>query len=312
VLGFPARARDALLFCYLAVAWGGSYTAIEVGLAHAPPVLFSALRYDLAAVALLAYVAVIADPGHRVPRSREDLGAVLVTGVLIVGAGSVLLFLGQTLTTGSVASMVFSLNPVLAAAFARALLPDERFGPLGMLGLLLGLAGVALIVRPSPDALLDGRALGELLVLAAAVAVALGSVLVRRTPAAIDSTAVAAWGMVVGALSMHAASLLRGEPRRLPGAPVFYLALAYVAVVAAAGTYAVYFALLERIGAVQVNLVSYATPPVAVVTGALLLGERVAPLSLAGFAVVAVGFALLKRRALRGLLRGPRSRRRRE
>lgn len=310
MFGLPARARDALLFCYLAVGWGGSYTAIEVGLAHAPPVLFSALRYDLAAVVLLAYAAIVLESERRVPRARADLGAVLVTGVLIVGAGSVLLFLGQTLTTGSVASMVFSLNPVLAAAFARALLPDERFEALGLLGLFLGLAGVALIIRPSPDALFGGRALGELLVLAAAVAVALGSVLVRRTAADLDSTAVAAWGMVVGAALMHATSLVRGEPAALPGAPVFYLALAYVGVVAAAGTYAVYFALLARVGAVQVNLVSYATPPVAVATGALLLGERVAPLSLAGFLVVALGFGLLKRRALRDVLAGRPSRRR--
>jgi drug/metabolite transporter (DMT)-like permease len=293
------RRRDAGLFAYLALAWGVSFSAIEVGLRHAPPVLFSALRYDVAAVCLAAYAALrYPDP---VPRSRGDLAAVAATGGLVVGCGRVFLFLGQTQTTGAAAALVFAANPVLAAGFARVLLPAERLDAVGALGLFVGFAGVGLVVRPDPGTL-AGDTVGELLVFAAAASVALGSVLVRRVDAELGPVPTTAWGVAVGAALTHAASVLRGEPAAVPLAPAFLLALGYVAVVAAAGTYAVYFGLLDRLPAVQVNLVSYATPVVAVVSGWLLLGERVGPADLAGFAVVVVGFALLKRRALRTLL----------
>jgi len=293
------RYRDAALFAYLAVGWGASYTAIEVGLEYLPPVLLSALRYDVAALVLLGYVTV---RGRGLPRTAGDAAAVAVVGVLSVGGGSTLLFLGQQFTTAGVASVLFSLNPLLATAFARLLLPDDRLALPGIVGLLAGLAGVAAIVRPEPGAVLAG-AVGKLLVVASATSVALGAVLVKRTSRSVSSTTITAWGMVVGAAGMHAVSLARGEPVVLSLAPRFLAALAYVSVVAAAGTYAVYFHLLGRVGAIRINLVSYATPPVAVLTGWLLLGERLPPAAAVGFVLVLVGFGLIERRALAAELR---------
>jgi len=293
------RYRDAALFAYLAVGWGASYTAIEVGLEYLPPVLFSALRYDLAAIALLGYVGL---RGTALPRSSGDLAAIAVVGVLSVGGGSALLFLGQQHTTAGVASVLFSLNPLLATAFARIALPEERLALPGLVGLLVGLAGVVAVVRPAPGAAFAG-AVGKLLVVGSATSVALGSVLVKRTPQSVPSTTVTAWGMVVGALGMHALSLARGEPAVLAAAPRFLAALAYVSIVAAAGTYAVYFRLLGRVGAIRINLVSYATPPVAVLTGWLLLGERFPPAAVIGFGLVVIGFGLVERRALAEELR---------
>lgn len=293
--------RHAALFCFLAVAWGGSYPGVEVGLEYLPPVLLSAFRYDVAAALLLGYAAV---RGRSLPATRGDLAAVLATGGLVVTGGSVLLFLGQTRTTGGIAALVFSVNPILATAFARALLPDERLALPGLAGLLVGLLGVGLIVRPDPATFPGGDATGELLVLGAATSVSLGTVLVRRVPRSSPSATVTAWGMALGAVAMHALSLARGEAIALPTAPRFLAAFAYIAVVGAFGAYAVYFHLLGRIGAIRANLISYATPPVAVVAGALLLGERVVPADLVGFLAIVAGFALLERRALAGLLQG--------
>jgi len=288
-----SRYRYAALFAYLAVGWGASFTAIEVGLEYVDPVLFSALRFDVAALVMLAYVAV---RDELRPRTRGDLAAILIVGVFSVGGGSVLLFLGQRSTTGGVAAILFSLNPVLATVFARVALPDERLAPTGLLGLFVGLAGVAVVVRP--DAALLGGFLGRTLVVCSATSVALGAVLVQRTPQSVPSTTVTAWGMVVGATGMHVLSGLLGESATVTLAPRFLGALAYVSIVAAAGTYAVYFHLLGRVGAIRISLVSYATPVVAALTGWLVLGQPLAPVAVLGFALVVLGFALVERRAL--------------
>jgi drug/metabolite transporter (DMT)-like permease len=292
-----SRYRDALLFVFLAVAWGGSFVAIEVGLDSLPPLLFAALRYDVGAVILLVYAAVACD--RWVPRTRDDYLAILVVGVFLITAANGLLFVGQQYTTGGVAAILYSLNPVLTTGFARSLLPDDRLTPLGLLGLVVGLGGVALVVRPDPANLLAG-ATGKLLVVGSATSVAFGSVLLRRLRLATDSTATTAWGMLVGALLMHVASLAGGETPRVADAldPQVIVPLGYLAVVATAAAYAVYFGLLERHSPVQVNLVSYLVPMVTAVAGWVLLGESVTAATAVGFLVILAGFSLVKRDAL--------------
>ena len=292
-----SRYRDALLFVFLAVAWGGSFVAIEVGLDSLPPLLFAAFRYDIGAVLLVAYAAVACD--QWVPRTHNDYLAVVVVGVFLITAANGLLFVGQQYTTGGVAAILYSLNPVLTTGFARSLLPDDRLSPLGIVGLLVGLAGVALVVRPDPANLLAG-ATGKLLVVTSATSVAFGSVLLRRTSPTTDSTATTGWGMLVGAVLMHGVSLARGEtPRFAPALnPQVVVPLAYLAVVATAGAYAVYFGLLERHSPVQINLVSYVVPVVTAFAGWILLDESLEPVTFVGFLVILAGFALIKREML--------------
>ncbi|UPV73537.1 DMT family transporter [Halorussus limi] len=296
-----SRYRDAGLFAFLAAAWGGSFVAIEVGLDSLPPLLFAALRYDFGAVLLVAYAAVARD--RWLPRTRGDYRSILVIGVFLITAANGLLFVGQQYTTGGVAAILYSLNPVLTTGFARSLLPDDRLSPLGLLGLLVGLAGVALVVRPDPANLLAGTT-GKLLVVLSAASVALGSVLLRRTAPTADSVATTGWGMAVGALLMHGASLVGGETPRVADVldPQVLLPLGYLAVVATAAAYAVYFGLLERHSPVQVNLVSYLVPIVTAVAGWLLLDESLTAPTVVGFLVVLVGFSLVKREALAGFV----------
>jgi drug/metabolite transporter (DMT)-like permease len=195
---------------------------------------------------------------------------------------------------------VVSLSPVLTSAFARAFLPDQRLTVLGVLGLLLGLLGVALLARPDPSRLLSGQVQGELLVFGAAVSFALGSVLTQTIEADLPIETMEAWSMVGGALLMHVVALALGE--RVADAawtPEAVAAIGYLAVVASALGFLVYFDLLDRLGPVEINLVSYVAPVFAAVSGALVLGERVDALTALGFLVIVLGFVLVKREAIR-------------
>ena len=290
-----SRLRPVALFLALGLLWGLSFPAITVGLSALDPLLFAAIRYDVAAVVLLAYAALGIDRWR--PRTRDDLSAVLAGGVFLV-AGNSLLFVGQQTTTSGVAAIIYSLIPILTTVFAFLLLADERLTRTGLLGLGLGLLGVAIIARPDSGNLLAAGVVGKLLVLAAAVSVALGSVLVRRVSPLLDDAGLTAWAMLVGALLLHAGSLAAGESPPVALSTAAVVAVVYLGTLATAVAYLIYFHLLGKYGPLRSNLVSYVVPVVATVAGAVLLGEPITPLTLLGFGVIFLGFVLVQRRSL--------------
>jgi drug/metabolite transporter (DMT)-like permease len=295
------RLRDALLFVALAVAWGSSFTAIKAGLAYFPPVLFAAVRYDLAGLLVLGYAGYAT--GRWRPRGRREWILVGIGGTLLIAAYHAFLFVGEQGTTSAAAAVVVSLSPVLTTGFARLLLPDERLTPMGLVGLVVGFAGVGVLSAPDPANLLDARTVSLGLIFLAAASFALGSVLTRRVETDLPVETMEAWSMLSGAVLLHLVSLgLAESTAQVRWTGEALLALGYLVVVASALGFLIYFALLERLGPIEINLVSYAAPGAAVVTGLLVLGERPTVYTAAGFACILLGFVLIKRRALRAEL----------
>lgn len=297
-----SRRTTAVLFATLAAVWGLSFVAARAALADVSPVLLAAFRFDIAAVVMTGYA--VATTRDWVPSEPRDWATVLVGGGLSIALHHALLFAGQRHVTSAVAAVVICLDPILTAAFASFLLPRERPSGTDGAGLLLGLLGVGIVARVSPDALLRTDTLGVALVFLAAAAFALGAVGTQRLRGDLPIQSMLAWMMLIGAPILHAtAVVLPGE--RLAAVTWSWTAvagLAYLAVVAAGAGYFLYFELLDRVGAFEINLVAYATPVFAAVGGWLVLGERLRPQTVAGFAVIAVGFAIVKRDAIRAEL----------
>ncbi len=297
------RGRNAVLFLALAVAWGSAFTAIKAGLEYFPPVLFAALRYDLAGVLMLGYAAYATDRWR--PRTRAEWTLAGVAGLLMIAAYHAFLFVGEQGTTSAAAAIVVSLSPILTTGFSRAFLPDERLSRLGLVGLGLGLLGVVILRNPRPGALVNAETVSLGLVFLAAAAFALGSVLTQRIDATLPIETMEAWAMVLGAAAMHGVSVAIGESfGDVDPTPEALVALGYLVVVASALGFLVYFDLLDRLGPIEINLVSYAAPVAAAATGVLLLGERPTLATVLGFCSICCGFVLVKRAAIRETLAG--------
>jgi drug/metabolite transporter (DMT)-like permease len=112
-----------------------------------------------------------------------------------------------------------------------------------------------------------------------------------------------AWMMLIGAPLLHVAALvLPGEELAAVTWSWSALAgLAYLAIVAAGVGYFLYFGLLDRVGAIEINLVAYATPIFAAVGGWFVLGDQIHSHTVVGFSVIVIGFTIIKRRALRAV-----------
>jgi drug/metabolite transporter (DMT)-like permease len=286
---------DAARFLLLALLWGLSFPAIAVGLEYLPPILFAAFRYDTAALLLLAYAIARTDDWR--PRGRNNLVAIVGGGVFLV-AGNGLLFIGQQTVPSGVAAIIQGLVPILTALWAFLLL-GERLSGLGIVGVAVGFVGIGFVVQPDPGNLLAGDTLARLLIVGQVASVALGGVLVQWAGPDIPRVSLTGWSMLVGALVLHAVSVGLGE---LPGpestAPAAIGAVVYLGVFSTAIAFVIYFTILEDTGAFEAALVAYLVPVVATVAGVVFLGESISALAILGFGLVALGFVLLKRRAL--------------
>jgi len=287
-------------FALLALVWGSSFVAIEIGLHAIPPLSFAGIRY-LAAGGVLLGVAYATTDRPR-PRTRAEWLSVGVVATFVVAAYHGFLYLGELRTSGPLAAVVVSLSPVLTAPLASALLPNQRIGTVEVLGLLLGVGGVAIVANPSGVANVDP--FGVALVFLGALSFALGSVLTRPLDAGLPLRTTQAWAMVLGSVVLLAVGAVRGET--LVGVEWTTAAvgsLVYLTLVAGVGGYLLYFTLLSRAGPMQVNLVGYAEPMVATLVGYVLLGHAIQESTVVGFAAILLGFAVLQRRALLSVAR---------
>ncbi|MCI4320310.1 MAG: DMT family transporter [Thermoplasmata archaeon] len=283
---------DTVLLVLLGGAWGSAFVAIRAGIeAGASPFAFAAARYLLAAAAFFALAL-----ASREPRpSRRSLGiSAALGGFLIIGGYALFLYWGEGQVGAGFAAVLIAMAPIASAVLARQLLPGERFGTLGAVGIAVGFVGVVVMFLPELGHGPGGPLAGALAVLVAAFCAAVGTVVLRKVHPAPQGQ----WGIGVQfaastAFLAVAAAVSPGE-RSLPLTTTVLGALAYLVVVSSIVGYLIYFALHHRVGPARANLVAYIGPIVGVGLGALLLGESVGGAELAGFALIVVGIAALQ------------------
>lgn len=305
------RGRNLLLLAVLGALWGTAFLFITLGLPSFSPLLFAALRFDIAGLAILAVglgLALRKPAKDRyaslLPRGGAQWAAIGIAAVLNVGMYHALLFYGQLTLSPAVAAIIVGLNPILTTLAARAFLSDERVGVGGILGLGLGFLGVVLLalLRPGPrlepaSLLLDDQRTAMLLALGAIASWSVGSTLVRRTKHGMDVYAFTAWQMLVGAALLHAGALAfeGGGYARWDVQGV--VALLYLAIVSSSLGFVIYFTLLERVGPIRTNLVSHVAAIFATLAGWVWLHHAPEPRALLAFLLIASGFLLVTRPA---------------
>lgn len=285
------RYRYVGLFLLVALGWGGSYPAMKFGLeAGLGPLFYAGLRFDIAAVVIIAYVALRVE--NRLPRTRDDVEYLLISGLLIIALNNAFLLLGQQYTSSGLAAIVYSLNPVLSAEAARVFLASDGLSAREAVGFALGLVGVVVVAQPDPGNV-GSQLRGIAFLLLSASSVALGSVLSRRTEPELSTLAGTAWSMVIGAVTLHATAALVGSGPTATLTPGLLIAVGFLGLGGTAVAYGAYFTLLDAVGPVRTNLVSYVVPIVASISGWLVLDSAITPATLIGFGVIFAGFVLL-------------------
>jgi drug/metabolite transporter (DMT)-like permease len=139
----PARKFiTIMIWLALGLIWGSTWTFIKVGLADLPPFGFAGLRFVLAAVPLWIFLLAKRPKG---PASRADWILVVGTALLSIAASYGLVFWGEQHITSGLTAILFTSYGMFGLLFAHAFLPAEPLRPRKVSGVLLGIAGIALI-----------------------------------------------------------------------------------------------------------------------------------------------------------------------
>lgn len=285
--------RQWALLGGLAVLWGASFFFSKVALAELPPFTLVLGRFGLAALALLVAARV---SGHRMPRSPQLWAGFLVLGALNSFIPFGLIAWGQVQLTSGLASILNATTPLFTALVAHVW-GDERLTGNRVAGVLVGFAGVCVLIGPGALANLGAHTLAELAILGAAVSYAFAGSYGRRFRALPPVVAVAGMMTTASALALPVA-LVMDRPWTLSvGAPTWG-ALLGLSLLSTALGFVIYFRLLSTAGATNVMLVTLLMPVIALLLGWLLLGEPVTGTALAGMALIVCGLLAIDARLL--------------
>lgn len=292
-------------FVSLSLIWGVSFLFIKLGVGDMGPTGLVLVRSVSGAVTLVVLMTVMRKPIFG-PRWKAWILPFAVMAVINAIFPWAAIAWGEERITSGLASILNATATLWTATLAFWIVPAERPAPLNYLGVLIGIAGVAILVLPDIVAHgLSGTALGILAVLAAALSYALAA-LFQRTRMRGMSVYEQSTGQTI-------ATALLAIPIAAPSLPHFHFGLvSFLAVVALGvfGTgvaYLLFYYVMNSLGAVRATAVTLAVPVTAVFWGVVLLHERLTVAIVVGMAVIFGGIVLtnLRRtpRAVTGTIR---------
>jgi drug/metabolite transporter (DMT)-like permease len=298
----PSRARIWAALWVVYIVWGSTYLAIRVVVhpSHGtglPPLLAASVRFGIAGLLMLA-VTVRRPPadGRPDPLGRRQWFAAAVVGTSLLLGGNGLVSLAEKRVASGPAAVIIATVPIWAA-LVGALTGQERVTVKHGVGLLLGFAGVAALVVGSGSGRADVT--GVLVLVAAALSWAAGSVWSRTAPLVRRPLVMTGMEMLCGGIACAAVGLVSGELGQLHVDRVpaqSWLAIAYLGIVGSMVGYTAYVWLLGNAPLSLVTTYAYVNPLVAVLLGALLLHEHLTVRTALATVAIVSGVALMVRR----------------
>lgn len=269
------------------ILWSTGYVVVRLTMPDAGPVRFLAWRFGAAAVLLAAAAVMVRAPWAA---RAVDYGHLAVVGLLVhgIGLGGVWVALDLGVEAG-VAALVMGVQPLLTAALAIGLI-GERIDRRGAAGLALGFLGVTLVIHHKLAGV--GDPTGLAVVVAGVVGMTLGVLYQKRRCAHIDLVT----GSAVQLAFAGAACLVLAwwiDDRPVEWTPRIFAVLGWSVLVLSIAATLLLYRLLRRGDASRVASLLYLVPPVTALMAWAAFGEILAPLTLAGMALTAVGVALV-------------------
>jgi drug/metabolite transporter (DMT)-like permease len=286
------------LLILLSVLWGASFLFVAVQVTELSPVTIVTLRVMISSL-LLALVLVVM--GVRLPRDSLSWRDFVIMGFLNNVVPFTLIAYGQSHNASALASILNATAPLFTVIVAHLVTSDEKMTAARIAGVLVGFAGVVVMIGASALADIGGELLPELACLMAALGYASSAVFARRfSRRGIPPMAIATGQMTTASLVMLPFWLVIEQPWTLPvpSMPVIaaILALAMLSTVLA---YILYYRILATAGSVNLMLVTFLIPVTGILLGALVLGEQLAPRHFLGMAAIAIGLACIDGRLVR-------------
>jgi drug/metabolite transporter (DMT)-like permease len=290
----PMRTQDWLLLVFLSVLWGATFFFIAVANPEVPPFTLVLARVAIAALVLVPFVFLL---GYRLPANLPDWQPFIVQAIINNVVPFTLMVYGQQRIASGLAAVLNATTPLFTLIVAR-LFAGEVLNASKVLGVLLGVGGVAVLMGPEALIANASSVIGMLCILAGALSYAFSALWMRRLrhiPPLVSSAAQLTCASIL--LLPMAAFLDRFWLLPQPSGPAI-LAVLGLAVFSTALAYIVFFRINATAGPSNVMLVTLLIPVTATALGVLVLGETLTLHQIAGALIIASGLVVIDGRLL--------------
>ncbi len=274
--------RAILMGLAFAIMWSSAFTSARIIVTDASPLFALSLRYlisGLIGVGIALYL------GQNWRLTKAQWRATVIFGILQNAVYLGLNFVAMQNIEASLAAIIASTMPLLVG-LAVWLFLGERLKPLGVIGLIAGVVGVALIMGARLDGSVD--IMGVMLCTIGVVALTVATLLVRGATSGGNFMMIVGLQMLVGCVTLSLATLLFETPRIDPSWPLA-IAFTYTCLVPGLAATVVWFWLVNRIGATRAATFHFLNPFLGVATAALLLNEALGARDVLGVFIIAAG-----------------------
>jgi drug/metabolite transporter (DMT)-like permease len=262
--------KNILAFLCVCIVWGSTYLAIRIGVSAFPPALFAGFRFVLAGLAMVGYAKI---RGLGFP-DRLDMRRLSIVGLFLLVGGNGLVVLASQWVHSGISSLMVASIPIFMAVIELFLPSGTKMGRKGWMGLLLGFAGVVLLVTTSSGTgAIDIR--GALILLCATMSWSMGSVYSKQFKATGSIVTQIGIQMLAGGGVLTAIGLLLGEGARVNLSLKGVGSILYLVVFGSILAYSCYIYILMRWPAAKAGTYAYVNPPVAIFLGFVVLGEPI-------------------------------------
>jgi len=279
-------AKDLGALVLLGMLWGGSFLFIRVAVPVLGPFVLVELRVGLAALALVLYAVAVG----RVPKLRGRWREFVLIGALNAALPFSLISAAEIELTASLAAILNS-TTVLFTSLVAAAWMGERLTKGRVGGVILGIAGVAVLVGWDPVALNGPVLLSVGAMLCGSLCYGLGAVYTKRTFAGVPSLALAV-GQQAAAATILLPLAAVSPPAEAPSL-IVVLSVLGLALLSTAVAYLLYFYLISSVGPTKTSTVTFLVPVFGLLLGVLLLNEPVGAGTLAGLGIILLSVALV-------------------
>lgn len=285
--------KTLLAFAIIYCAWGSTFLAVRISVLEIPPLLCAAIRFIIAGAILCAWTLYCREP---VP-NRRQWGSILFIALLIFVGDYGFLFWAEQRVPSGLAAVVMATIPTFMALSEIIMLRTQRLTLRLALALLIGLAGVAVLVSHGLN--LGGApidAAGAAALIFGSISWSVGSVLTRKLPLPSSKVVSSGAQMLVGGVLLAITAALFGEFGRFHPASVSraaWFALAYLIVAGSIVGFTAYLWLIHHQSPTKVGTYAYVNPVIAVLIGYFFAGEPLGARTILGTVFILVSIAVI-------------------
>jgi drug/metabolite transporter (DMT)-like permease len=280
-----------LVWLILAFIWSTTWIFIKIGLGDLPPIAFSSARFLLSAAILFVIVKV---QSLELPKTSKEWRLIAFTGVLQFSINYSCVFWSEQYITSGLAAVLQATIPVFGLAIGWMFLPDEHVTTQKVIAIILGIVGVAVIFIDQLEIENTLAFVGCVVVVVGAYAAAQSSVLTKAKGSNIHPAVFVFCQMLCGLPLIIAYSLItEGNPLTYHWSWSAIGCIIYLAVFGSVIAFWLYYWLLHRVESTKAMMISLVTPLLAVIIGAVTVGESLPPQTYLGGVMIVGSIALI-------------------